>query len=95
MKQIVNKDNRAYAEKCFQDAVKLGINFKLNNKVNESHFKKEMLNELLDLPLNESTPEEILIEFKEKILPYCTNFHLKNLWAFQMLAILFLVLQAL
>lgn len=82
MKQIVNKDNRAYAEKCFQDAVKLGINFKLNNKVNESHFKKEMLNELLDLPLNESTPEEILIEFKEKILPYCTNFSSEKFMGF-------------
>lgn len=82
MKQIVNKDNRAYAEKCFQDAVKLGIKFKLNNKVNESHFKKEMLNELLDLPLNESTPEEILIEFKEKILPYCTNFSSEKFMGF-------------
>lgn len=82
MKQIVNKDNRSYAEKCFQDAVKLGINFKLNNKVNESHFKKEMLNELLDLPLNESTPEEILIEFKEKILPYCTNFSSEKFMGF-------------
>ncbi len=82
MKQIVNKDNRAYAEKCFQDAVKLGIDFKLNNKVNESHFKKEMLNELLDLPLNESTPEEILIEFKEKILPYCTNFSSEKFMGF-------------
>ena len=82
MKQIVNEDNRAYAEKCFQDAVKLGIDFKLNNKVNESHFKKEMLNELLDLPLNESTPEEILIEFKEKILPYCTNFSSEKFMGF-------------
>ena len=82
MKQIVNKDNRAYAEKCFQDAGKLGIDFKLNNKVNESHFKKEMLNELLDLPLNESTPEEILIEFKEKILPYCTNFSSEKFMGF-------------
>lgn len=82
MKQIVNKDNRAYAEKCFQNAVKLGIDFKLNNKVNESHFKKEMLNELLDLPLNESTPEEILIEFKEKILPYCTNFSSEKFMGF-------------
>lgn len=82
MKQIVNKDNRVYAEKCFQDAVKLGIDFKLNNKVNEIHFKKEMLNELLDLPLNESTPEEILIEFKEKILPYCTNFSSEKFMGF-------------
>ena len=82
MKQIVNKDNRAYAEKCFQDAVKLGINFKLNNKVNESHFKKEMLNELLDSSFcaTIATFTEIaVVNWLRKIIGYETK-NINNIW---------------
>lgn len=74
MNQVINNYNKEYAEKCFKEAINLGIDFKLNNNVNEKHFSKEMLNDLIKLPLESSNPETILNEFKEKILPYCTNF---------------------
>lgn len=74
MKQIINEINKGYAMKCFHEAIEMGINFKLNSKVNEKHFNKEMLNNLLKLPVNESSTEKILKEFKNEILPFCTNF---------------------
>lgn len=74
MNQVINNYNKEYAEKCFKEAINLGIDFKLNNNVNEKHFSKKILNDLIKLPLESSNPETILNEFKEKILPYCTNF---------------------
>lgn len=82
MNQIINKNNKKYAEKCFKEAIKLGLDFKLNSKVNEKHFKREVLNHLIKLPINESTPEEIIKEFKEQILPYCTNFSSEKFMGF-------------
>lgn len=74
MSQIINKKNKEYSEKCFNEAIKIGLDFKLNNKVNQKRFDKEMLDELIKLPINESSPDKILKEFKDEILPYCTNF---------------------
>lgn len=82
MQQIINKKNKKYAEKCFQDAIKIGMEFKLNKKVNEKHFDPKMLEQLLELPLDESNTETILKEFSNKILPYCTNFSSEKFMGF-------------
>lgn len=74
MKQILNKENEKYARKCFEEAIDMGVNFKLENKVREKIFSKESMEELLKLPISESTPEDVLNDFNENILPYCTNF---------------------
>lgn len=74
MEQIINKNNKEYAKECFKEAVELGLNFKLNNKVNEKHFDLNMLNDLMEIPMEEQGNKSVIKEFEEKILPYCTNF---------------------
>lgn len=42
MKQILNKENEKYARKCFEEAIDMGVNFKLENKVREKYFLKKV-----------------------------------------------------
>ncbi len=82
MKQILNETNMNYAEKCFKEAIDLGINFKINQKVKNKIFDKNMLNQLLEVPINGSEPLKVMEEFKKQILPYCTNFSNVNFMGF-------------
>ena len=74
MKEILNKTNESYIRKCIEEAVNMCLDFKLENKVNEKRFNKAEANKLYELPINESTTEETIKEFKNNVLPYCTNF---------------------
>ena len=74
MNQILNKKNEKYANKCFNEAIKIGMNFKLNNKVIEKHFDKKDLKELIKLPVNGLSVDKTIDDFNKNILPYCTNF---------------------
>jgi hypothetical protein len=51
VKQIISNNNSTYSESCFLEAIKLGMDFKLNQKVNEKHFNKKMLEKLIRLPI--------------------------------------------
>lgn len=82
MNQIINEKNKEYSKICFDEAIRVGMDFKINNKVNENHFDKLMLNELLELPIEESNTKNVLNEFKNKILPYCTNFSSEKFMGF-------------
>lgn len=82
MNQIVNNKNREYAERCFKEAINIGLNFKLDSKVNEKHFTKSMIDDLLKLPLDGSNTDKVLNEFYDEILPYCTNFSSNNFMGF-------------
>lgn len=74
MNQILNDENKDYAKRCFNEIIDMGIDFKLENKVNEKHFDRKDIEKLLILPKEESTPNKIISEFKRDILPFCTNF---------------------
>lgn len=74
MKQILNKETEKYARECFEKALDLGVNFKLNNNVNEKHFDKDNFEYLLTIPNEESSTDKVISEFKDQILPFCTNF---------------------
>ena len=91
MKQILNKENEKYARKCFEEAIDMGVNFKLENKVREKIFSKESMEELLKLPISESTPEDVLNDFNKIFYHTAQTFLIQNLWDFQMQEIAFLV----
>lgn len=74
MNQILNNENKDYAKKCFNEIINMGIDFKLENKVNEKHFDRKNIEKLLILPKEESAPDKVINEFKRDILPFCTNF---------------------
>lgn len=82
MRDILNESNKEIAQKCFYEAIELGLNFKLNNDVKEKVFDKEKLQELLKLPIDENTTENVIDYFKKNIIPYCTNFSNVNFMGF-------------
>lgn len=82
MKEILNENNVNYARKCFNRALELGINFKLNNDFKEGSFSKDNLINLFQMPMNGIEMEELLDKFSKEILPYCSNFGNKTFAGF-------------
>lgn len=71
---FLSNDNKDYAERIFNEAIESGIDFKLQDNVREqdaSSLTADMF--LEDIPESGMPLEDIDKEFKEKILPYCTN----------------------
>jgi L-2,4-diaminobutyrate decarboxylase len=72
---ILSKSNRQEARKFFRKILDVGIDFKLQDVVTRKHLFIEAGKELItSLPDEGKTPDSILDEFVENILPYCTNF---------------------
>ena len=82
MKEIINKNNIEYAQSCFDEALKLGFDFKLNNNFKEKKYKEENFEELLKTPINGTELKELLKKFQTEILPYCSNFGNENFMGF-------------
>ena len=74
MKQIINKKNEKYAKQCFEEAIDMGLKFKIEQEVNKKHVDEDFRNKMLDLPNKEKSVDKIIEEFKNEVLPYCTNF---------------------
>lgn len=74
MKEILNKTNESYGRECFDEAINMCLDFKLDNKVNEKIFNRQEASKLYELPVNESTTMDTINDFKNNVLPYCTNF---------------------
>ena len=74
MDQIINKQSKNFAKECFEEAINLGLDFKLENNVTEKHITKDVIDSLMQIPSDGVGPKKIIKEFKNYILPYCTNF---------------------
>lgn len=74
MKEILNSSSAEYAQKCFDKALKIGMDFKLNNEFKQKQFKKDNFEQLLEIPLQGCELEFLLDEFEKEIIPYCSNF---------------------
>lgn len=80
---ILKASNKKSAEKFFQKIVKLGVDFKLQEKVNNKHLSLDQGKRLITkFPETGKSVEAVLEEFKKTILPYCTNFSSKNFMGF-------------
>jgi len=80
---ILNKSNKIQARKFFNEILNLGIEFKLDDKVTKKHLSiQEGLGLINDLPEEGQDENSILEEFKQKVLPYCTNFSSRNFMGF-------------
>lgn len=72
---VLNNKSRKKAELFFDDIIKLGLDFKLQESVsNQELSEKDGKKILKKLPVLGQPEGKILKEFKESILPYCTNF---------------------
>ena len=82
MKEIMNKKNIEYAQDCFEEALKIGFDFKLNNDFKQKKYAEENFEELLKTPMNGTELNELLNKFQKEILPYCSNFGNENFMGF-------------
>lgn len=72
---ILDKSNKQEARAYFRKILDLGIDFKLQDIVTRKQLSVESGKKLItSLPDEGSSPDAVLDEFVENILPYCTNF---------------------
>ncbi len=80
---ILNDDNKKDARDFFSRIVDIGINFKLGDRVTSKRISKEKIECLIsNLPEEGSAVTDVLEEFENDILPYCTNFSSKKFLGF-------------
>lgn len=74
LKEMLNKENSDYAKECFEKALEIGFNFKLNNVFKEKKYDLDNFKELLQLPMKGIELKSLLDIFEKEFLPYCSNF---------------------
>jgi len=82
MKEILNKNNKEYAYECLNKSLKLGLEFKLNNDFKEKKYYGQTFEQLLETPISGTELKKLLDNFKEEILPFCSNFGNVNFMGF-------------
>ena len=82
MKEILNMNDKEYAKQCFDKALQIGFDFKLNNDVKEKNFDFNSMKDVLDTPVSGMELNSLLDYFKEDVAPYCTNFANPNFMGF-------------
>lgn len=80
---VLSDENRVEAERYFQDIIRTGVDFKLGDEVRRSCIIDEIKKDILK-PLNENgeSLQLLLDQFKQEILPFCTNFSSKRFMGF-------------
>lgn len=74
MKEILNINNEKYARECLNEALEIGVNFKLNADFKAKKFEKNNMEELLKTPTKGVELKKLLKSFENDIIPYCSNF---------------------
>ena len=74
MKEILNKKSEEYARECFNNALNIGLGFKLSDSIKEKVFDESMINDMLKIPIHGIELNKLLKQFEEDIIPYCSNF---------------------
>jgi len=80
---ILNKNNKKEAKEFFNKIIDIGIEFKTQDIVTSKHLSEKLGKKLITkFPETGKSPEAILKEFTEDVLPYCTNFSSNNFMGF-------------
>ncbi len=74
MKEILNINNEKYARECLNEALEIGVNFKLNADFKAKKFEKNNMEKLLKTPTKGVELKKLLKSFENDIIPYCSNF---------------------
>lgn len=83
IKSVLNQNNKKLASRFFNNIIKTGVNFKLDDRLfRKSISEKEYFHLISDLPEQGESLGKILKEFQKKILPHCTNFSSPNFMSF-------------
>ncbi|MBE5806463.1 MAG: pyridoxal-dependent decarboxylase [Clostridiales bacterium] len=79
---ILNSDNKELARNELKKIIDLGIDFKCQENFAQKIVSKEDLNEILKTPLNGIELDTLIEDFKENVLPFCSNFGTTNFMGF-------------
>lgn len=82
MNYLLNEENKQEGLRFFKSAVEIGTEFKLQQFFREKHFSQGEIGELFKMPVESKELEEVIKNFKEDILPYCSNFGSQNFMGF-------------
>lgn len=82
MNNILNNDNKEFARNELKKIIDLGIDFKCQEDFAQKIFPKNKVEEILKIPNDGVSLDELIDEFKEEILPYCSNFSTTNFMGF-------------
>jgi L-2,4-diaminobutyrate decarboxylase len=80
---ILNEENSERAKEIFSKILDMGVGFKLQENVAKKQLTDDAIKDILvDLPEEGVSVEDVLSEFEDHILPYCTNFSSKRFLGF-------------
>ena len=82
MENILNNDNKEFAKKELKKIIEMGIDFKCQEKFAEKIFSKNQIEDILKTPEQGKELVDLINEFKDNILPYCSNFSTTNFMGF-------------
>lgn len=80
---FLNETNQDDAKRFFMDVLEVGIQFKTDKTIHKKFLSIEDGKKMIeDMPEEGKPINDIMQEFKDTILPYCTNFSSKNFMGF-------------
>lgn len=79
---ILNDETKSYAKECFNEILNIGVDFKLQDNFREKIFDEKLKEYLYEIPYESKELKNVIKEFKENILPYCSNFSSKKFMGF-------------
>lgn len=82
MENILNNDNKEFAKEELKKIIEMGVNFKCQKKFAEKNFSKDQIQDILKTPEQGKELVDLINEFKDDILPYCSNFSTTNFMGF-------------
>ena len=71
---FLNKSNQDECLKILNEVINIGVDTKVNNKFKEKNFNINDNKELFNTPKNGQEINSLLNDFKNNIIPYCSNF---------------------
>lgn len=82
MENILNNDNKEFAKEELKKIIEMGIDFKCQENFAEKVFSKNQIQDILKTPEQGKELVDLINEFKDNILPYCSNFSTTNFMGF-------------
>lgn len=71
---FIQKSNQKECSDILKSVIDVGMNTKINNKFMKKIFDKKNMGELLQTPNDGMEIKELIKDFEDNIIPYCSNF---------------------
>lgn len=82
MNNILNNKNKDEVKEELKKVIDIGIEFKCQENFAQNKFTEEQIQEILETPTKGVELDKLVENFKEDILPYCSNFSTTNFMGF-------------